>query len=124
VKPPSGDRILIRDLLVRGILGINPDERRERQNILLNLELEVDLRAVAHDQDLSQGVNYRDVAKRVIERVESGTDLLVERLAEDLARLILEEFPVTAVTIRVEKPGALRFAASVGCEINRARASG
>lgn len=115
------DRILIRDLHVRGILGINPEERRVRQDILVNLALEIDIEQVARTQDLSLGVNYRAVAKRVIDRVESGSDLLVERLAEDLARMILDQFPVRAVTVRVEKPTALRFAASVGVEITRAR---
>lgn len=119
----ASDRIFIRDLLVRGILGINPEERRERQDILVNLVLEVDTTATASTQNLSQGVNYRDVAKRVIARIESGSDLLVERLAEDVARLVLEEFAVAAVTVRIEKPSALRFAGSVGVEITRHRSA-
>ena len=118
-QPP--DRILIRDLLVRGILGVNPEERRERQDILVNLWLDLDTSRAAASEDLADSVNYRTVAKRVIGRIESGSDLLVERLAEDLAALLLEEFPVVAVTVRVEKPGALRFAASVGVEITRRR---
>jgi FolB domain-containing protein len=121
VSHQRADRIFIRDLLVRGILGINADERRERQDIVVNLQLEVDVAAVAQSEELSSGVNYRDVSKRVIERIEAGSDLLVERLAEDLAGMILEGFPVRAVTVRVEKPGALRFAASVGVEITRLR---
>jgi FolB domain-containing protein len=120
-KSEAADRILIRDLLIRGILGVNPEERRERQDILVNLALEVDAAAAAAHQDLGRTVNYRDVTKRVIQRVESGQDLLVERLAEDLARILLEEFAISAVTVRVEKPGALRFAASVGVEITRRR---
>ncbi|HEV8628778.1 MAG TPA: dihydroneopterin aldolase [Thermoanaerobaculia bacterium] len=116
----SGDRILIRDLLVRGILGINPEERRERQDILINLELWVDTRPAAASDDIAQAVNYRSVCKRVIEHVEGSSHLLVERLAAELARIALDEFGVARVRVRVEKPGALRFARSVGVEIERA----
>ena len=115
------DRILIRDILARGILGINDDERRERQDILVNLELWVYTRAADASDDLQHSVNYRSVCKRVIAHVETSACFLVERLASELARLVLEEFPVGRVRIRVEKPGALRFARSVGVEIERVR---
>ena len=113
------DRILIRDLLVRGIVGINEDERRERQDVLVNLVLWVDTRAAAASDDISAAVNYRSVAKRVLQHVEGGAPMLVERLASELARLVLAEFAVERVRVRVEKPGALRFARSVGVEIER-----
>ena len=115
------DRILIRDLLARGIVGINPDERRERQDVLVNVELWVDTRPAAAADDIASAVNYRSVAKRILAHVEGGAPLLVERLASDLARLILAEFAVERVRVRVEKPGALRFARSVGVEIERER---
>jgi FolB domain-containing protein len=113
------DRILIRDLLARGIVGVNPEERRDRQDVLVNLVLWVDTRASGASDELASSVNYRSVAKRVLEHVEGGAPLLVERLAAELARLILTEFPVERVRVRVEKPGALRFARSVGIEIER-----
>jgi FolB domain-containing protein len=113
------DKIIVRDLLVRGILGVKPEERTKRQDILVNLELEVDTRPAAASDDITDAVNYRSIAKRVIERVEGGSDRLVERLCEDLARLILTEFPVRRIRLRVDKPGALRFARSVGVEIER-----
>jgi FolB domain-containing protein len=59
------------------------------------------------------------VTKRVIQHVEDSSDLLVEKLVSDIAYLILSEFPVQRVQVRVEKPGALRFAKSVGIEIER-----
>lgn len=117
----SRSRIFVRDLLVRGILGIKPDERVSRQDVLVNLEMVTDTRRAAASDAIEDAVNYRSVTKRVIERVERGSDRLVERLAEDLARMILQEFPVEEVTVRVEKPGALRFAESVGVEITRRR---
>lgn len=113
------DVVFIRDLLVRGIVGINPEERHERQDVLVNLELDVDTRAAGHSDDIAQAVNYRSVAKRVIALVEGGAPLLVERLAAEIAALVLAEFPVARVRVRVEKPGALRFARSVGVEIER-----
>ena len=115
------DRIFISDLLVRGIVGINDDERRERQDVLVNLVLWVDTRAAADSDDIGAAVNYRSVAKRIIEHVEGGAPLLVERLAAEIARLVLEGFAVERVRVRVEKPGALRFARSVGVEIERER---
>ncbi len=118
------DRILIRDLLVRGIVGINPEERRARQDIVVNLELTVDVRAAAASDDIGQAINYRSVCKRVIEHVESSQPFLVERLASDIASLVLAEFGVSRVRVRVEKPGALRFARSVGVEIERTAADG
>lgn len=114
------DRILIRDLLVRGIVGINPEERRAKQDIVINMELFVDTRAAGARDDIEHAVNYRSVCKRVIELVEGSQPLLVERLAADIARLVLLEFHVERVRVRVEKPGALRFAKSVGVEIERA----
>jgi FolB domain-containing protein len=114
------DRILIRDLLVRGIVGINPEERRAKQDILVNLELWVDISAAAASDAIDSAVNYRTVCKRVIEHIETSAPLLVERLATDIARLVLAEFGVARVRVRVEKPGALRFARSVGVEIERA----
>ena len=114
------DRIFIRDLLVRGIVGVNAEERRNRQDVVINLEMFADTRAAAASDDIARAVNYRSVCKRVIEHVEGAAPLLVERLAADIARLVLAEFPVAKVRVRVEKPGALRFAHSVGVEIERA----
>ena len=115
------DRIVIKDLLVRGILGINPEERVNRQDILINLELECDTRGAAETDQIDDALNYRSLTKRVIQHVESSRDLLVERLAHDLANLVLTEFQPYAVRLRIEKPGALRFARSVGVEIYRVR---
>ena len=118
---PTADTIIIRDLLVRGIVGIKPEERSNRQDILINLRLHVDVRAAASSDDISDAVNYRSIAKRVIQHVETSADHLVEKLASDLAGIILDEYAVLRAVVRVEKPGALRFAASVGVEVDRQR---
>jgi FolB domain-containing protein len=115
----TDDRIEIRDLLLRGILGINDWEREKPQDILVNITLFADLRAAGAGDDLNQSVNYRTVTKKVIEHVEGSRRFTVEALAADLARLCLQEPGVKRARVRVEKPGALRFARSVGVEIER-----
>jgi FolB domain-containing protein len=116
------DKIIIKDLLVRGIVGINPEERENRQDILINLVVLTDIRRAALSDDIEDAVNYRTMSKRIIEHVETSADFLVEKLATDIARLVLSEFRPAQVTVRVEKPGALRFARSVGIEIVRTAA--
>ena len=117
------DRIMIEDLLLRTIVGIKPDEREKRQDVLINLELHADTRPAGASDDIDDAVNYRTIAKRVIERVETSEFYLVEKMAAEIAAICLSEPRGNAVRVRVEKPGALRFARSVGVEIYRTRAS-
>ena len=116
------DRIVIKDLLLRTIIGVNDDERSNRQDVLINLVLETDTRAAARSDDLADAVNYRTVTKQVIDLVETSRFLLVERLAEEIARVCLTHDRVERVQVSVEKPTALRFASSVGLSIERTRA--
>ncbi len=119
------DRIHISDLLVRGIVGINPDERRNAQDVLVNLTLWADTRPAAASDDIADAVNYRSVAKAVIAHVEGGEPMLVERLVQEIADVCLAaDARVTEVEVTVEKPGALRFADSVGVTIRRGRNDG
>lgn len=113
------DQILIKDLLVRTVIGINEDERRSRQDILINVKMDVDTLPAGISDNLDDSVNYRTVAKRIIQLAEHSRYFLVEKLAHELASLCLEDQRVRQVTLRVEKPGALRFAESVGVEIIR-----
>ncbi len=114
------DQILIKDLLVRGIIGISDRERAQRQDILINITLYTDIRKGGESDDIQNCVNYRTVAKKTIAYVERSARYTVEALATDIARICLEEPGVERVRVRVEKPGAVRFAASVGVEIERA----
>lgn len=116
------DRIHIKDLSVRGILGINPDERVHPQGILVNATLGVDTRAAAASDDITDAVNYRTITKTMIAHIEGGEPMLVERLAAELAQICLEsDGRVQDVEVTVEKPGALRHARSVGITIRRSR---
>lgn len=117
----SDDRIEICDLLLRGILGINPEEREKAQDILINLTLFADLHPAGRSDDIADTPNYRTITKRIIEHVERVGRFTVEALAADIAELCLADPRVERVRVRVEKPGALRFARSVGVEIERRR---
>ncbi|MEZ6065551.1 MAG: dihydroneopterin aldolase [Planctomycetaceae bacterium] len=116
------DQIHIRDLLVRAILGINDDERTNRQDVLINLTLNVDTRPAAASDNIDDAVNYRSLTKEIIAHVEESRCLLVERLADEIAALALRHARVHSVEVSVDKPGALRFARSVGVTIRRSRA--
>ena len=117
------DRILIQDLALRCVIGVNAEERREKQDIVISITLEVDLRKAGRSDDLVDTVDYKALKKKILAVVEGSKYLLVEALAERIAALGLEDPRVERVTVLVEKPGALRFARSVGVEISRDRRS-
>ena len=116
------DRIQIHDLHLRTIIGINDEERQNRQDVLINITLSADLSAAGRSDNIEDAVNYRTITKQVIERVESSSFFLVEKMAAEIAAICLADPRVERARVRVEKPGALRFAASVGVEIERERA--
>lgn len=113
------DRILIRNLLLRAIIGVNDEERCNLQDVVLNITLETDTRKAGGSDRIEDTVNYRTIAKEIIAYVQGSNHYLVEKLAAEVARLCLSHEGVLGVTVRVEKPGALRFADSVGVEIMR-----
>lgn len=115
------DRVFIKDLLLRAIIGINDDERVKRQDVVVNVELEADTRPAAASDAIEDAVNYRDIAKEVIDLVENSRFFLVERLAEEIANVCLRDPRVQKARVTVEKPTAVRFAKSVGVSIERDR---
>ena len=117
------DQIHIKDLVVRGILGINPDERVNRQDILVNITMWADTTAAAASDDIADAVNYKTITKRIVKHIEDGEPMLVERLVQEIADMCLEDPRVEQAEVSVEKPGALRFARSVGITIVRSRPS-
>lgn len=117
------DKVFIKNLLVRGIVGINPEERKNRQDILVNAIMWADTRAAGVSDAIDDAVNYRTAAKAMIAHIEGEGPYLVERLVADLARICCEtDSRIAAVEVTVEKPGAVRFAESVGVTIRRSRA--
>ncbi|MDO8812538.1 MAG: dihydroneopterin aldolase [Gallionella sp.] len=115
------DRIRICDLLVRCILGINENERREKQDVMISLTIHTDLFKAGKSDRIEDTVDYRALKKRVLSMVENSQYLLLEALAEAVAELCLDQHGVQQVDVCVEKPHALRFARSVAVEITRKR---
>ena len=113
------DRITIRDLGFRCIVGINDEERREKQDVVVNLTLWADLRKPCQSDDINDTIDYKALKKLILARVEQSQYFLVEALAQTIADICLAQPLVQKVCVRVEKPAALRFARSVGVEITR-----
>lgn len=112
------DRIHVRGLAARAIVGVNPEERTHRQDVLIDLELEY-ANAAGRSDRLADATDYKVVKRRVLEFVEESSFRLLEALAEGIADLCLDAPGVTGVRVVVDKPGALRFAQSVAVEIQR-----
>lgn len=115
------DQVHIKDLLVRTIIGINPEERVNRQDVVINITLYTDLAAAGESDDIADTVNYRTLAKKVINLVENSEFYLVEKMVAEIARLCLADPRVERAVVTAEKPGAVRFARSVGVTVDRRR---
>ena len=113
------DCIHIRDLRARCIVGVNPDERTKPQEVVIGLTLWADLRQACRSDRLADTVDYHALKVAVLEMVEASSCRLIEHLAERVAEVALEHPKVARVRVLVEKPGALRFARTVGVEIVR-----
>ena len=113
------DRILINDLRVRCIIGVNDEERRDKQDVVINVEISTDLSKAGKSDRFQDAVDYSKIKKRIMAMAENSRFYLVEALAEAVAGICLEHPAVSEVLVRVEKPSALRFAKSVGVEITR-----
>ncbi len=117
----GGDRIEIRDLHLRCVIGIQEWERKTLQDVLINITLFTDLQAAGISDSIDDTVNYKSLCKKVIALTEGSSFFLVEKLAEEIAGLALADDKVKSVRVTVEKPGALRFSRTVGVTIERSR---
>lgn len=115
------DRIYIRDLALRCIIGIEAHERAQQQDVVINMTLHADLREAGRSDKIEDTVNYKTIKRKVVDLVENSSCLLVERLAQEIANVCLLEPRVQRVEVTVDKPGALRFAKSVAVQIVRQR---
>jgi len=114
-------RVFVRDLMLDGLIGIYPEERRKPQKILINLELWVSETPGRPPQTYSEVVCYEQLVIRAKALLAEGHVDLVETLAEQLAMLCLADSRVDRCRVRVEKPDAIAEAAGVGVEIERNR---
>jgi FolB domain-containing protein len=113
------DRVIIKDLLARGIIGINPEERIEPQRIIINLTVFTDMEAAGKSDDIADCVNYSHLARKVKQFAEQAKLFTVEALAVRIAALCLEDERVKGVRVRVEKPDIMDIVQSVGAEVER-----
>ncbi|HEB93616.1 MAG TPA: dihydroneopterin aldolase [Gammaproteobacteria bacterium] len=113
------DIIFLHGLTIETIIGIYDWERKEKQSIILDLDMGTDIRRAAASDAIENTLNYKAVAKHLIEFVGDSDFQLVETLAERVAEVVLTEFDVTWVRLRVNKQGAVRYAGDVGIIIER-----
>lgn len=113
------DEIFIKGLKVRCVIGINENERREKQDVLIDITVFTDTRKAAESDKIEDAVDYERLKNRILEMVENSRFQLVETLAENIAGTCLDDSRIERVTVSVEKPGALTFAKSVGVVITR-----
>jgi dihydroneopterin aldolase len=113
------DIIFLTDLRIDAVIGIWEWERKIRQTVSIDLEMSADIRKAAKTDSVDDTLNYKLVAKRLQEFVGDSGFQLVETLAENIAAIVLDEFDVQWVRVRVNKPGAIRGARDVGVIIER-----
>lgn len=113
------DIVYIRELEIKTIIGIFDWEREQRQVVSLDVELATDIRAAAAADSIDKALDYKAVSKRLIDFVENSDFFLVETLAERIADILLAEFDVPWLKLRVGKPGAVTGSKDVGVIIER-----
>lgn len=113
------DIVFIHDLQIETVIGIYDWERKIRQTVSLDLEMAADVAKAAASDDIDDALSYKSVAKRLIDFVERSEYELVETLAEQVCRIVRDEFGVPWVRLTLHKPGAVRGSKSVGVVIER-----
>lgn len=113
------DTVFIEDLRIRTLIGINDWERQVHQVVRIDLEMAWDNRPAARSESINDCLDYRAVARRLRHDISQSRCELVETLAERCATVLMEEFKVPWLRLRVSKPGAVRGAANVGVVIER-----
>lgn len=113
------DIIYIHDLKIETVIGVNDWEREVRQTVSLDLEMANDIRAAAETDRIDDALNYKTIAKRLIQFINNSEFFLLETLAERCAEIVLSEFKVPWLRLRLSKPGAIRGSRDVGVIIER-----
>lgn len=117
------DIVYISDLRIETVIGIYDWEREIRQVVSINLEMSADNRKAAATERIEDALNYKAVAKRLIQFVEASDFQLVETLAERIAEIVLDEFDVDWLRLQLGKPGAVTGSKEVGVIIERGERS-
>jgi len=115
------NRIYIRELALRCIIGVFPEERDKRQDVIIHVAMDCDFGRAAETDDLADTVDYKSVKRAIVSLVEASNFNLIETLADRIADICLQDPRVVSATVTVDKPGALRFARSVAVEVSKKR---
>ena len=115
------DKVFIEGLEIDCVIGIYDWERKIRQPVVLDIEMASDNRKPAASDDIADTLDYKSISKRLIQFVGESSFGLVEALAENCCRIIIDEFGVDQVKLRLSKPGAVRGAKAVGVMLERSR---
>ncbi|MCP3673090.1 MAG: dihydroneopterin aldolase [Gammaproteobacteria bacterium] len=115
------DIVYIKDLQIKTIIGIYDWERKIKQTVSIDIEMATNIAKAAASENIEDTINYKAVGKRIIQFVEDSSYQLVETMAEKVAQIILDEFAVPWLRLRISKPGALRSSKDVGLVIERER---
>jgi len=113
------DIIFLRDLRIETIIGIYDWEREKKQTVVLEIEMSTDVAKAAASDDIRDALNYKDIAKRLIDFIGKSEFQLVETLAEECAQIIQHEFDVAWVKLELNKQGAVSGSRDVGVIIER-----
>lgn len=113
------DIVYLSELKVETTIGVSDWERKTRQFVLIDLEMGTDARPAGVSDNIADALDYRDVAKRIREDVEASQFHLIEALAEHLGQMLLKEFNLPWLRLKLTKPGAIRGTRHVGIIIER-----
>ena len=119
VKEAPMDIVYIRDLQIETVIGIYDWEREVKQVVSIDLEMAADIAKAAASDAIEDTLDYKAVAKRLIAFVGDSEFQLVETMAERIATIVLQEFAVPWLKLRLSKPGAVRGSRDVGIIIKR-----
>jgi dihydroneopterin aldolase len=115
------DIVFLHEMKVDTVIGIWEWERKIRQTVVIDLEMAADIRKAAASDSIDDALNYKSVAKRLQQFVADSEFQLVETLAEKIAGIVMDEFGVSWVRVKLNKPGAIRGARDVGVLIERGK---
>ena len=120
-NPKKLDKVYIRDLSLRCIIGIFPDERTKKQDIIINVTMEADLHNAGKTDSIDDTVDYKRITKAILAAIEPSSYNLIEKIAQVIADICFTDKLVQTVEVTIDKPGALRFARTPAVSIYRER---
>jgi D-erythro-7,8-dihydroneopterin triphosphate epimerase len=113
--------IRITDLLLRAVIGDNEWEKKLRQDVIINIELEYDAQKAIDSDSMEDAFDYKKLKRSIIDEVENSHFKLLESLTNRILSIVMEDNRTLAAVVRVEKPGALRYAKTVSAEMSDRR---